>query len=280
MTLRANMVVLVGLLALSGCGGTETVPRTQVMVVIDAEPAVRAMAADVDIEVLSGSGPISGWEPRGMQSLTTGDDAIAWPLEAALVPRKGGTDRAFVVIATAYDAGGTALAQVRAISGYVKGKTLTLPLLFEDLCLGKLSCEETKTCRAGNCVPANVDPGDLRPFTRDNRDGGLTDGGPADGGGGMGGMGGTGGAGTGGADGGGAGGTGGSVDSGTDSGTPDAGVDAGTVTKPVPSTNTGFGTLGGHRTDGTITVYEDGFEIGERLCTGNGLFCVTGAFTP
>lgn len=276
MIVRASSVLLVGLLALSGCS-TETVPRTQVMVVIDAEPAVRAMAVDVDIEVLSGSGPISGWEPRGKRSLTDGDDAVAWPLEAALVPRKGGTDRVFVVIATAYDAAGDPLAQVRAISGYVKGKTLALPMLFEDLCLGKLSCEDTKTCRAGNCVDANIDPSDLRPFSRD--DGGLADSGQTDGGGGTGGQGGMGGSGTGGGDGGGDSGTGGG-DSGTDSGTPDAGSDAGTVTKPVPSTNTGFGTFGGHRTDGTITVYDDGFEIGERLCTGNGLYCVTGAFTP
>jgi hypothetical protein len=279
MTLRANLVLLLGLLASSGCGGTETVPRTQVMVVIEAEPAVRAMAVNVDIEVLSGTGPISGWEPRGQRSLTDGDDAIAWPLEAALVPRKGGTDRVFVVIATAYDAAGDALVQVRAISGYVKGKTLTLPMLFEDLCLGKLSCADTKTCRAGNCVDANIDPGELLPFTRDNRDGGLTDGGLTDGGGGTGGMGGSGGAGTGGADGGGDSGTGG-VDGGTDSGTQDAGSDGGTVAKPVPSTNTGFGTLGGQRTDGTMTVSDDGFEVGERLCTGNGQFCVTGAFTP
>ena len=56
--------------------------------------------------------------------------------------------------------------------------------------------------------------------------------------------------------------------------------DAVAVPPPASQINTGFLTLGGRRSDGTITLYDDAFEIGERLCTADGKFCVTGGLTP
>lgn len=49
---------------------------------------------------------------------------------------------------------------------------------------------------------------------------------------------------------------------------------------PVPATVTAFSTLGEPRTGSGVTLSGDGFELGERLCTANGLFCVTGEFGP
>lgn len=48
----------------------------------------------------------------------------------------------------------------------------------------------------------------------------------------------------------------------------------------VPATVTAFSTLGEPRTGDDITLSGDGFEYSERLCTANGLFCVTGGFGP
>jgi hypothetical protein len=48
----------------------------------------------------------------------------------------------------------------------------------------------------------------------------------------------------------------------------------------VPATVTAFSTLGEPRTGDDLTLSGDGFEYGERLCTANGLFCVTGGFGP
>lgn len=48
----------------------------------------------------------------------------------------------------------------------------------------------------------------------------------------------------------------------------------------VPATVTAYSTLGDPRTGDAITLSGDGFEYGERLCTANGLFCVTGGFGP
>lgn len=62
----------------------------------------------------------------------------------------------------------------------------------------------------------------------------------------------------------------------------DAGDDGGGAIPvlPVPPTSTGLSTLGGRRRGGSLAVYDDGFEMGPRLCTGNGRYCVTGGFTP
>ena len=49
---------------------------------------------------------------------------------------------------------------------------------------------------------------------------------------------------------------------------------------PVAATVTAFSTLGEPRTGDGLTLSADGFELGERLCTANGLFCVTGGFGP
>jgi hypothetical protein len=66
----------------------------------------------------------------------------------------------------------------------------------------------------------------------------------------------------------------------------DAGVDIDAaeppsiVAKPVPPSSHGFPSLGGRRGDGVMTVSGDGFERGERLCTSDGRYCVTGSFSP
>lgn len=185
------------------CGG-ETSDRTQVMVVIDAEPAVRALTKDIDLEVRSGSGPVDEWDVRARRSLTPGN-AIDWPLEAALIPQSDDADRVYLLIATALDEDGEPVSEVRAISGYVRGKTLSLLLLFEDSCLERSDmCDDEQTCRDGECVDAHVEPRDLPAFQRDSEgravlepfwdDAGIDTDGGDDGGAGSGGSGGSGGA--------------------------------------------------------------------------------------
>ncbi len=141
---------------LVACGTDTTTPRTQVMVVIDAESEVRKLAPDIDLEVRTGTGPVSSWDVREQTSLTPGK-GIKWPLEAALVPRDNDANRVYLVTAIARDAQGKAIAEVRAISGYQPGKTVMLLLVFENACLDKAtSCSLTQTCRSGDCVDAHV----------------------------------------------------------------------------------------------------------------------------
>lgn len=200
MTKHLKWLVFLGLFV--ACDA-DRADRTQVMVVIDAQPQVRALAEDLDLEVRSGSGAVDGWEVRARRSLTLGD-GIEWPLQAALVPQGDDAARVYLVIVRALDAEGDVVSEVRAISGYVRGKTLSLLLLFEDSCIGKSDrCGEEQTCRSGGCVDAHVDPRDLPlyelddegkpvlvPFWEDGLDGG-SDAGGTGGSGGMSGSGGT-----------------------------------------------------------------------------------------
>ena len=148
-----------------GAGCRQEQSDTQVMIEIDAEHAIRARIHDVEFEVKSGQGPLESWTPRYAQSLTRGGGAPSWPLEVALVPRAGQTERNYVASATARDVNGHAIAQVRVISGYIDGKSLRLPLLFDGACLQRTDlCSAELTCRAGDCVDARVDPATLLPF--------------------------------------------------------------------------------------------------------------------
>ena len=153
---------LVALSAAMACG--EDAPDTQVMVVIDAEPAVVDRIADVELEVTSGTGPISSWVLRHKASLTPGDGPITWPLEVALEPRASSVDDSYHVVATALDGRGETIAQVRAVSGYIEGSARRLPLVFDLACLQRDSlCNASLTCLAGACVDPEIRPEDLLP---------------------------------------------------------------------------------------------------------------------
>jgi hypothetical protein len=152
-------------LAISIVGGAceaEDGDDTRVMVVIDAEPAVRQVVADVELVVTSGTGPVSGWALRHESSLTPGDGPVPWPLEVGLEPRAGNIDVSYQVVATALGVGGETLAQVRAVSGYIAGADLRLPMVFDLACLQRDTlCNETSTCLAGACVDPQIAPEDL-----------------------------------------------------------------------------------------------------------------------
>ena len=138
---------------------------TQVMAVIDADPSVRERIRDLELQVKSGTGPVDGWEQRFAGSLTGGGAAIQWPVEVALVPREGRADQSYLVEVTARGESGGAIAQLRMISGYVVGKVLTLPLVFDQACVTRdRLCDSMRTCRAGSCVDPHVPASSLLPF--------------------------------------------------------------------------------------------------------------------
>jgi len=147
---------------LIACG--DTLPRTQVMLVIDAEPGVRAQTDEVQLVIRGGTGAMSQWQERLDRSFVPGDNA-EWPMELALVPISDDASRVYEATATAMSTSGALVARVRAISGYQAGKTLVLRLLFEDACRDQVAvCDATQTCRAGTCVDADVDAMSLETF--------------------------------------------------------------------------------------------------------------------
>jgi hypothetical protein len=138
--------------ALAGCTKDEAA-RTQVMVVVDAEPGVRADAATLRIDVEGG--PTLG-ELAQSFSETVGP-AVAWPVRVALVPEGNDARRVFRIHAEARDGGGVTVVRTQVLSGYVEGRTKLLEIWLEDACRG-VACGTGERCLGGACVDEAVDP--------------------------------------------------------------------------------------------------------------------------
>lgn len=130
-------------------------PRTEVVVVLDAESAVRAGAAHVRVTVSAGTG--ATLTQRLDQTLGDTMTPLRWPNSVALVPLGGDAGRAFNLRADALDASGGVISTVRLLSGFRAQHTLTITLLFEDCCRA-MTCNDVQTCRACTCTNAHVDP--------------------------------------------------------------------------------------------------------------------------
>jgi hypothetical protein len=129
-------------------------PRTQVMVTIDAEPAVAAAAVRLAIRVEGGATDLS---LRAEQTVGSIDAPVALPLDVALVPLAGDATRRFRLEATALDATGDELGTVRVFSGFVAERTFSIRLVLEDCCR-TVRCSAQETCRACGCAPDALDP--------------------------------------------------------------------------------------------------------------------------
>jgi hypothetical protein len=166
-------VPLLHVLVLAGC--VAHVPRTEVMVVVDAEPSVAARAQSVHVTVLGG--------PRGTTLTSQADQVLGgttrplhWPVTIALAPATNDSDRVFAVVAVASDSTGAALGTVRARSSWIPGRTLALPLLLEACCETIAStCSSDQTCRSCACVSSDVPPTSLSDWTSTDA-GGSSDG--------------------------------------------------------------------------------------------------------
>ncbi len=161
-------------------GCRDTVPRTQVMVEVDAQAAIAARADAIRVVVTSVDEPSRQLD----QTFDLSDADVELPVRVALVPKGDDSDRLFRVAAFAVD-GTDELAVARARSGYVAGKTLLLRLVLYDAC-EDVTCGANETCDAlGECVEApNVDPCSLEALgggaSCPGRDGAPADAGDGD----------------------------------------------------------------------------------------------------
>jgi alpha-tubulin suppressor-like RCC1 family protein len=141
-------------LALASCTRT---PATQVLVVIDAERGVREAAPRLSLAVRGGDAEGSAiTADRFSLDLRPGDTHPRYPFSIAIAPRGGDVERVYEITATAQAEDQTFVAQVRAISGFIAGRTIELRLILEDACRDR-QCRDDETCRGGACVSALVD---------------------------------------------------------------------------------------------------------------------------
>jgi hypothetical protein len=141
---------------------------TQVMVVVAAETSIADDTARLVVRV-GGKPRDSGkaFETSLEREFKRGSD-LALPLSITIAPAGGDAKRIYEFVATAYDASDTRIGEVRAISGFIEGRSLLLTLLLEESCR-TISCESADlTCREGDCVDAHVDQGELASFDPDD----------------------------------------------------------------------------------------------------------------
>ena len=156
--LSTGLALCVLLAALSSACTTAE-PRTQVMLIVDADQEVRARASSLTVEIES-RGEFDHVEgtPHTESFATTEDVYPYWPYEIALLPRGNDARRSYRITATLYE-GDEAIAVLRARSGFVAQRTIQLHLFFSADCLGpsSLGCHDDESCYLGECWLADID---------------------------------------------------------------------------------------------------------------------------
>ncbi|HKU44892.1 MAG TPA: hypothetical protein VJR89_42325 [Polyangiales bacterium] len=137
-----------------GCNKVE--PRTQVMLIVEADQEVRSRTSSLKVTI---EGGMEGGSATADTSYTESFDGTGWPYRIALTPRSGERGRRYKIVLTAVGSNDEPVAIQRREGGFVQGKTLALVVHFEASCLGaaSLRCSDAQTCDAGNCVAAALD---------------------------------------------------------------------------------------------------------------------------
>lgn len=146
--------VLFSCLLLLSVGCAEKAPRTQVMLVLDADPGVRAEASTLHVHVFGGERgqPASTFASRYVRMFSP----PSFPFQVAMVPLEPEPARAWIATVETWRADDTPITRTTVRGGYAVGRTVRLDVRIEDACAGVLDCDEQR-CVAGECVDALVD---------------------------------------------------------------------------------------------------------------------------
>jgi hypothetical protein len=161
---KLALLVLVLAVALGCDPEPDSTAPTQIVVVVDAQDGVRAATSELTMVVRARS---DGGDSIYNETKRIVDSTLEWPWILALTPKDDDPEREFEVTATVHDASGAFVAQVRAISRFVKSEKRTLVLMFEDACIGVSGCEAEQTCQKGECASAIIDPTSLPEYDAD-----------------------------------------------------------------------------------------------------------------
>jgi hypothetical protein len=154
------------LFVLAGCAA-----KTQVVVIVDAQPAVRAQTQSLEVQIFGGPGGEEAVpnDPVLDRTVPTSQMDFRWPRRYVLTPRDGVVDRLYLFEAIAHrDPGGmdAPLVTARVISGYQPGQTAQIYLLLTDACIGVDCNDPNLTCDPAlrRCTSSRRDEDDLTPF--------------------------------------------------------------------------------------------------------------------
>lgn len=143
------------LVALLGLGCASPAPRTQVMLEIDAEPAVRRASAQLSVEIRGGERdrPAETYPVRYARDFD--GEALRWPRRVALAPLDPEPPRGWVATIAARALDGALVARTTLRGGYVEGRAVRVVVLLEERCVA-VECEGQR-CLDGGCVDPAID---------------------------------------------------------------------------------------------------------------------------
>ncbi len=121
---------------------------TEILVVVDSDLAVPMGLDAVRVDV-------SGVEAMSASGTLTGADAEPLPRTVGIVHSGGSLGPLTVTVVGS--AMGTEVVSARAVTSFVRGRTLVLPIFLSRRCVG-VSCGNGETCARGSCGSADVDP--------------------------------------------------------------------------------------------------------------------------
>ncbi len=151
---------------LIACSSEE--PRTQITLMIDAEPRVKSEIDNVRVTFSSGprGSDREDFVARPAQDFST---PFTWPLVVVLVPAGDDANRAFQITVSGRD-GTDAIVEASAQSHFLKGKHLALRLRLIDMCRNAVfaGCDDGETCLVdtggAHCANDAIDPAALPAF--------------------------------------------------------------------------------------------------------------------
>lgn len=140
----------------AACADADT--RTQIVVLVEAEPGVRSQVQRLEVKVEGRDGssddggvlrldaPIeTNWTAEG------GD-----PVKIPIAPQGDDMNRVYLLTAVALDAAGMPIVTARLLSGFVPGEVRYVRLVLEDSCIA-VACGQNQTCYGGGCADPTRD---------------------------------------------------------------------------------------------------------------------------
>jgi hypothetical protein len=172
--MRTNSPRTAPFLLLASLLACRQVPATQLVVVVDTNLTPMQGLENVRVTLQAPEG--TTLSERIFDVAPVGP--VALPFSFGVVPENNDPNRRVRVIAQARTGRQTVLVQRSALTGFVEGRVLRLPLFLPDTCLG-LDCPTGTTCRgdAPVCVSDTVEPARLAESPTSPRgefDGGAT----------------------------------------------------------------------------------------------------------
>jgi|GEM_PF-1931793 len=151
---RLALFVLV--LAASGC----TALSSQLVVVVDSDLVVPSELGSVRVTTSHDGRMVAQLDFA--VALEASETKVTVPFSFGVVPVDGDHSRRIRVVVEALDSLGEPVVSTSASVGFIRGRSLVLPMYLARRCIA-IECPVGETCTRNGCVPETIDPGTLMP---------------------------------------------------------------------------------------------------------------------